>query len=675
MNEFLYLVGMASLHSVFSLIRQERISMKRIVFCSLFLLLHASSSNSQPIIFSHPLSPRIANYTISVSLDANKKMLRGKETLVWRNDSKGAISDLQFHLYLNAFKSAQTSFMQESGRKPMNSTDVTMGWIEVKKMVVRDGEDLTNKIEFIHPDDDNVNDQTVIRVPLKKLIKRGKSITLDIEFESQLPTIFARTGFHKNFFMVAQWFPKIGVYESLVDKKAKGAWNCHQFHANTEFFADYGVYDVDMTVPKNYVLGATGIMVRETKAGDSTKTVSYHAEDVHDFAWTASPDFAVVEDQWNNVHIRLLTQPYKVGNISERYIHSVKSAMARFHDWVGVYPYPNLTIVDPPMNASEACGMEYPTLITGESVWGLPNGVRLEELATIHEFGHQYWYGMVGNNEFEEAWLDEGINTYYETRIMNDTYGEKNSVLDLFGFTVGDFDFSRSGYVGARNPKLAPTLLPAWKYDAGGYGEFTYNKSATFLTTLERLVGKPVMDTIMRTYFDRWKFKHPHSADFIAVANEVVPRFHGKKFGENMNWFFDQFLSGTNVCDYELSSISVSEIGEPAMRGKNQGMEYESRILASRLGEVQMPVDVLMRFDDGKEIRESWDGQARYKLFVYKGKARIVSAIVDPDHVLAIDINYNNNSKSFTPPVFPVWKYTVKFMIAVQTLLQSLILF
>ena len=186
--------------------------MKRIVFTIIFLLMHASSSNSQPVIFSHPLSPRIANYTISVTLDANKKMLHGKETLVWRNDKKETISDLQFHLYLNAFKNAQSSFMQESVRRPSHSKDETMGWIEVKKMVVRDGEDLANKIEFIHPDDNNVNDRTVIRVPLKYFIKRGKFITLDIEFEAQLPTIFARTGFHKNFFMVAQWFPKIGVY-------------------------------------------------------------------------------------------------------------------------------------------------------------------------------------------------------------------------------------------------------------------------------------------------------------------------------------------------------------------------------------------------------------------------------------------------------------------------------
>ena len=649
--------------------------MKRIVLSALFLFIRTSLSYSQPVIFSKPLSPRIANYAISVSLDANKKKLQGKETLVWRNDSKERIQEIQFHLYLNAFKNAQSTFMRESGHRPKNSNDVTLGWIDVKKMLVRGGGDLTEKIEFIHPDDDNADDQTVIHVPLKKSIKRGKSITFDIEFEAQLPTIFARTGFYNNFFMVAQWFPKIGVYELPIEKKAKGKWNCHQFHANTEFFADYGVYDVDMTVPKNYVVGATGIVVRETKTSDSLKTVSYHAEDVHDFVWTASPDFTVVEDQWNNIRIRLLIQSYRVGNISERYMQSVKAAMKRFQDWVGVYPYPNFTIVDPTMNASHACGMEYPTLITGVSLWGVPHTIRLEEMATIHEFGHQYWYGMVGNNEFEEAWLDEGINSYFETRIMNAEYGEKNSFIDLFGFTVSDFEFSRAGYVDARNPKLAPTLQPAWEYNAGGYSEFTYMKSATFLTTLERLVGKSVMDTIMRTYFNRWKFKHPHSADFITVVNEVVPRFHGNKFGENMNWFFDQVLSGTNVCDYELSSISVSEIDEPKMQGKNQNREYESRVLVSRLGEVMMPVDVLMRFDDGKEIRESWDGQARYKQFIYKGKTKIASAVVDPDRVLAIDINFNNNSKSFEPPVFPLWKYALNFMVDVQTLLQSTVLF
>ena len=243
----------------------------------MLLFIHTSLGNSQPVIFSHPLSPRIANYTISVSLDAHKKMLQGKETLVWRNDSKGIVRGLQFHLYLNAFKNMQSSFMQESVRRQKNSEDETMGWIEVKKMIVRGGEDLTNKIEFIHPDDENANDRTVICIPLEKALGRGKSVTLDIEFEAQLPTIVARTGFHKNFFMVAQWFPKIGVYESPAGSSTHGAWNCHQFHANTEFFADYGVYDVDMTVPKNFVVGATGIMRGEENVSDTTKTVSYHA--------------------------------------------------------------------------------------------------------------------------------------------------------------------------------------------------------------------------------------------------------------------------------------------------------------------------------------------------------------------------------------------------------------
>ncbi|MGD0038621.1 MAG: M1 family peptidase, partial [Bacteroidota bacterium] len=132
--------------------------MKRIVLSALFLFIRTSLSYSQPVIFSKPLSPRIANYAISVSLDANKKKLQGKETLVWRNDSKERIQEIQFHLYLNAFKNAQSTFMRESGHRPKNSNDVTLGWIDVKKMLVRGGGDLTEKIEFIHPDDDNADD-------------------------------------------------------------------------------------------------------------------------------------------------------------------------------------------------------------------------------------------------------------------------------------------------------------------------------------------------------------------------------------------------------------------------------------------------------------------------------------------------------------------------------------
>jgi hypothetical protein len=630
------------------------------------------------IIFKEPLSPRIANYVISVSLDAEDKILEGKQTLVWTNPSDDRIVELQFHLYLNAFKNSQSTFMKSSGGqlRGFEMSGEGWGWIDVTHMRVRNGEDLTSKIEFIQPDDGNEDDRTVFRVLLEKPILPRESVTLDLEFKAKLPTIFARTGYHKDFFMVAQWFPKIGVYEPAGMRYAtKGRWNCHQFHANTEFYADYGTYDVSITLPKKFVVGGTGVQQSETLNEDGSKTLLYRAEDVHDFAWTAFPDFTVVEDEWKHVTIKLLLSPGHT-QYAARYLHSAKVALDYFDRWVGKYPYPNLTIVDPPVGALGAGGMEYPTLITGGSFWGLPEGLRVVEGVTIHEFGHQYWYGLVANNEFEEAWLDEGINQYYETRIMDETYGEKTSVINLAGFRVGDFENARASYRGMKNPKIAPTFLNAWEYKAGGYGSLTYSKSATFLTTLERMIGRSVMDETMQTFFQRWQFRHPSSRDFITVVNEVVRKHHGERFGQDMDWFFDQALYGTDVCDYELTSISNSRVRALKDTTSEARMaEYESRVLVSRRGEVKMPVDVLVGFEDGTEKREHWDGQSRWKDFRYRGTSKIVWAKVDPDFTLALDVNYLNNSKTTKPQRTAVWKYTIKFLFWVQNAFQYAAIF
>ncbi len=645
----------------------------------------ATTAFAQTPIFPQPLSPRIANYDISVSLDAKEKMIKGTETLVWRNTTRDRITELQFHLYLNGFKNSETTFMKESGGASRGaSMDVGgWGWINVDDMAVRGGENLTSKIEFIHPDDDNTADQTVIRVPLARPVRPNQTITLDISFTAKLPTVFARTGYFDDFFMVAQWFPKIGVYEPAGMRYAtKGQWNCHQFHATTEFYADYGVYNVDITVPASFVVGATGLREREVANADTTKTLFYHAEDVHDFSWTASPRYEVVEDKWEHVAIRLLIQP-EHRQFTDRYLQSTKIALQYFNDWVGKYPYPNLTVVDPPIKASGAGGMEYPTLITGGSIYGMGEGLRLTEVVTIHEFGHQYWYGLVGNNEFEEAWLDEGFNQYSETRIMDEAYGVKTAFVDMLGYRLGDLEAARQGYLGMTNPKIAPTRLNGWEYKAGGYGQMTYSKTAVFMATLERLLGRPVMDEIMRTYFERWQFRHPSSRDFISVVNEITVKRLGNKYGPNMNWFFDQVLYGTDICDYELTSIRNRRVSKPEGVFDEEAEEdtssasrpYECRIVVSRLGEVKMPVEVLVHFESGKEVREQWDGQARWTEFTYTGNDRIQWAKVDPDEVLQIDTNFLNNSKTLEPSSAPAWKYTVKFLFWIQNILQTSSLF
>jgi hypothetical protein len=644
------------------------------------------ATSSGQVIFKEPLSPRIANYKISVALDTKEKMLNGKETLTWRNASKDLIGELQFHLYLNAFKNSESTFMKESGgvNRGLSIGDGGWGWIDVTSMKTAEGEDLTQRIGFIHPDDDNAMDQSVIRVPLSKPVRPGQTIQLQIDFKAKLPRVFARTGYYQNYYMVGQWFPKIGVYEAAGQRYAtKGGWNCHQFHSNTEFYADYGVYDVDMTVPQDYVVGATGLQQAAKENGDGTKTVSYRAEDVHDFAWTASARYVDLSEQWKHVRIRVLMQSQRVHQ-AQRYFQAVKATLEYFDKHVGRYPYPNVTVVDPAYGATGAGGMEYPTLITAGSFWAIGRSLKFAELVTEHEFGHQYWYGMVGSNEFEEAWMDEGINQYYEARVMSEAYGEHTSFSDLPGMQTGDFETTRGGYTGMTNPKIAPTFTMGWGFKQGGYGNLTYNKTAVFMTTLERLIGRPLMDSVMQTYFERWKFKHPCGRDFIAVFNEIVPKATSNRLGKDLNWFFDQVLYGTDICDYQLTRIENKEVepeqGVVDREGKKVTLEarndtsasklYDCRVVASRLGEVKMPTSVLVHFENGQEMREPWDGQSRWVEFKYRRPEKILWAKVDPDTVLAIDINWNNNSKTTEPASAPIWKYTLKFLFWLQNILQ-----
>ncbi len=656
----------------------------------LVLFVSFSNPSFNQTIFQTPYSPRNASYDMDVSLNPQTKIVDGFETLHWKNLSNDMVSELRFHLYLNAFKNSNSTFMKESrgqlrGISIDQNADSAWGWIDIRSMKVQNGEDLTNKIKFIHPDDDNADDQTVISVPLAKPVRPGETINVEIKFRSKLPKIFARTGYADDYFLVGQWFPKIGVYEFPGIRYAtKGQWNCHQFHANSEFYADFGVYNVSITLPQKYIVGAVGIMVGEKKNLDGTKTVKFHAEDVIDFAWTASPRFKIYEATWKHVKIKVLLQPEHFSQ-AKRHTESAIAALEYFDKHLGKYPYPNLTIVDPPFRGFGSAGMEYPTFITAGCLWGMPEGIKFTEDVTIHEFGHNYFMSMLATNEFEEAWMDEGFNSYYEARIMDHTYGKKTSFFNFGGYHFGDLEFQRNGYVGMDNPKIAPDFTTAWGYPDGGYGNITYNKTATWMTTLDRLVGRETMDEIMKTYFSRWSFKHPCAKNFIDIVNEVVKKKHGNKFGDNMNWFFDQVLYGTNICDYKLAFISVEEIKSPSGVYDSSGVKlfykknpdkevkklYRSKIAVYRLGEVVMPVEILAHFNDGKDTLVTWDGKDRTFNLTFDRPEKVEWAKVDPYDKLLIDVNLNNNSIIVKPDKTPFRKYFTKFIFWVENLMTS----
>ena len=632
------------------------------------------------------LSPKIASYEIDLRLDVNEKKVFADQKLIWKNPSEKPVKELQFHIYYNAFKNTESTFMKDRGIFEGLLSDALTegcGWSKTDILEFFDeaGNDLTENMSYIQPDDNNERDQTVLRVELENPVLLGAIDTFKMKWISKIPKTMPRTGYNKDYYFMVQWFPKVGVYELAGSRYAKeDQWNCHQYHSTGEYYSDFGDYKVSMDVPTGYIVGASGVLKDKKEKGDRTVWL-FQVEDVIDFAWTTSPHYSLLEDKWKDVLINLYTYPNHE-HCAPRYFQSMKNVLAYMDEHVGAYPYPTISIVDPPIHGLFTGGMEYPTLISSLSFCFFPNGVRTTEILVVHEFIHQYFMQMVATHEVEEPWMDEGFTTYFESRVMNKYYGEFNSTIDFAGIQVGNAEFNRIEYLSSDNPKIAPGDSKSYEYKHGGYGTIAYNKTAMWLKTLEGLIGVESMDKIMKTYFKKWKFKHPCGSDFIDVVNEVVIEDHGDKFDKGMDWYFDQVLYGTVECDYAIQSISNKKTIKPA--GFVEGGDcialdteklipgYTSKVILERLGEMTLPVEVQINFEDGKSVLEYWNGADRSIAFTYSGETKIVSAIIDPEKKIDMDKNFINNSMAEEVQVTGIRKYFVNFLLGAQEALQSL---
>ena len=590
-----------------------------------------------------PLSERRVSYTMDVRLDPEARTVTGSQRMTWRNPGPVPVDELQFHLYLNAFSPGST-FQRESGgehRGFVDERDDRWGGIEVTSMRIaaddlpqtRPAADLTGAMRFIQPDDGNREDRTVMAVTLPEPVAPGETITLDLDFESRLPRIVARTGWTEDsdgrpFFMVAQWFPKIAVYEvpgqRYVPADApEGRWNAHQFHANSEFYADFGTYDVTMRAPDGFVIGASGVRVEETE-----DRVRYRADDVHDFAWTAYEGYREYEETWRHVQIRLLLRSdHDTETQRRRHFESAIAGLEAYDDWVGPYPYTSLTLVD---GFGGANGMEYPTLITCGTVYMLPTWVRSLELVTIHEFGHQYFYGILASNEFEEAWLDEGMNSYLETRIIDEHYG---GAVSLPGLDLRDADLQRLVYT-KQNPSSGALVTNSWEYRFNSdYAKNSYSKPATVMHTLEGYLGWDTMRDFLRAYYDEWSFRHPTTRDLQNTMERVA--------GEDLDWFFDQYVYGTAVLDYRISNASSTRRESDSL--------YVTTVRVERVRDGHMPTQVRMTFADGSTRDFDWNGRDVWQEFRHSGDSRLAEVMVDPDNKLGLEIERLNNGRSLDP--------------------------
>jgi Peptidase family M1 domain len=607
---------------------------------------------------SPPRSPRNANHTITARLEPATRTLTASEVILWTNITARPTSELQFHLYWNAWRDARSTFLRERAQVDrVASADDDFARLDIAALTVQPAgpagrgtlspNDLTSAVRYLAPDDGNGDDRTVLQVPLPSPVEPGETLRIEVRWTARVPRPFARTGVIGQFYFLAQWFPKLGVLEDA-------GWNCHQFHATTEFFSDYGVYDVSLTTPAGWTVGATGVERSRTENADSSVTHRYYQEDVHDFAWTTSPMFVESVAQFvpagptagpdphaqRPVTLRLLLQPEHRGQ-AERHLAAARKLLEYYSQWFGPYPYEQLTIVDPAFQ-SDADGMEYPTFITAGTRWWNPDVITINtpEEVTMHEAGHQWFYGIVGNNEFEDAWMDEGINTYASARAMLQdgvkSYVERRYLGRFVPWVIGDLELSRETYWNRlpgyrRAAKSDLPSQPSFRYSVANGRNVTYNKTALWLNTLERLLGWPVMQRALATYFERWQFKHPKPADFFAIVNEAA--------GQDLTWFFDQVYRSSNVFDYAVESLTSTKVGT----------SYHTEVVVRRNGEATFPVGLQVRFAEGEPHREQWDGLDRWRRYTFDGPARAVSAEIDPDRVLLLDISRTNNSISLEP--------------------------
>jgi hypothetical protein len=649
-----------------------------------------------------PLGAPGLNYEIWVELDPAGKMLLGKEEIVWTNPTKDTVPDMWLHLYWNAFKNEDSVFLSEASaengfRSGAAPKDGEWGWIDVTDIRLADGNDLKPTFEYVLPDGpETAGDQTVARVRFPMPIQPGESAHLRIEFKSKVPRTVARSGYYRNSFFIGQWYPKPGVYE-----EGKG-WNCHAYHQNSEFFADFADFAVHITVPRGFAVGSSGKSTdSRTDESAGTTTTTYRQAMVHDFAWMTDPRYLKIERDFvaarevtpreyeetakllglsvdevrlPDVHMTLLIAPEHKPQI-ERHFRALRAAIKYYGLWYGPYPYETVTMVDPPFRTGSG-GMEYPTLFTaGTDVVTSPHELDPEGVI-VHEFGHGYWYGLTATNEFEAAWLDEGFNTYSTGLVLAKAYGPsalpfrfKGWPLSLFLRLPEVFDFETNRVAAIQTVRFDPVTAWSWKfYSRASYGANVYMRAATLLGTLQGLLGDPVWPRIMRTYHMRYRFRHPTEADFIGVVNEIS--------GRDLTWFFKELVGGTRPFDYGVTGLSSVKVPPhargvyDAVGGRTEWTEktvreaepaqakpgekaappamFRTTFVLRRFGDAQLGgdarVEAVVRFKDGSTETRTWDGRDRWARFEIVKPSEAESVQVDPGGVWLIDENLANNS-------------------------------
>ena len=584
------------------------------------------------------------NYKIQVTLNDINHELNGFESVEYINNSPDTLRYLYFHLWPNAYSNNNTALARQvfsmKGKGKLFNDPELRGYIDSLNFKV-EGTQVQWNLLPESPD--------ICKIILMKPLEYGDTICITTPFHVKIPKgVTSRLGHIGESYQISQWYPKPAVYD-------RSGWHQMPYLDQAEFYSEFGSFDVSITLPANYIVGATGILQDEeekkfldTLASDTSwmktiyyrdtdyppsskqmKTIHYTENNIHDFAWFADKRFHVLKgiiklpDSKREVTTWVMFTDQEA-HLWRKAVSYSNNAIWYFSKWIGDYPYSSFTAVQSALNSGS--GMEYP----GLTVIGLAGDPYLLDQVIAHEISHNWFYSAIGSDERRFPFMDESIASAYESRYLNEKYpgkklweiGFKNRKLAKF-FHIDKIPVQRTQelewLVTARNNLEQPANLAATDYSYDNYGSIIYNKAAQGFNYLRDYLGDPLFDSIMHDYYRKWKNKHPRPEDLRAVFESET--------NKNLSWFFNDFLGTNKRLDYKL------------VRLVNQ------KLLVKNKGELKAPL-VITGIKGDSVCSELWEDGFEGKKWINIPWSDNSEIIIDPEHKMPELFRLNNNIRT-----------------------------
>ncbi len=605
---------------------------------------------------------QFVHYKISASLDPKSNCIDAIEELEYHNQSPDTLTELFFHLYPNAFQ--KYSIMdREAQAASVNifPTSANFGWIRVDSIfIMKLGSN--HKVTF-----DREIDDTILTLRLGMKLLPGERLFIRMNFVTkirQFTTAGGKGGYRGNHYEISQWYPKICVYD-------KHGWHAIPYHWLGEFYGEFGIFDVQLDVPDSFIVAGTGEVVSGDpgwrrvaidSAGNTAfpspklvltsaalngtvprRMVSFHAENVHDFVWTASPNYLYQTGEWQKVPIHVLFQKKSKRSWHNIALKNAQRALSWLNDSIGAYPYPQLTLAEGVLPG----GMEYPMV----AVLG-----NTDLTLILHEICHNYFYGALANNEATEGWLDEGLVTFLSERLVREHDPaamvkitpsipiRAAFIRNQFGLVPLDEIKLNSIFYYLSSGFQQPVATPPW--ELGNLYLYSYNvyaKPASIFAMLEYLLGREDFARVLKCYYEQWKFKHVDRHALQTVCEQIS--------GQDLRWFFEQWIDQTRRIDYAITDAATKKMSDGNWR-----TDYSIK----RLGSGVMPVEMIAVTRSGDTLRQRWPGDEKHGMISFHSQSQICKFQLDPADVI-LDQNRLNNGrfkmKHFFYPDFPSMYY------------------